>query len=131
MLVLFECSADFFGALRARVYDDEVRKFIASIGVDAVNERLLNSRDGPPKFDQPKMTIEKLLQYGYMLVQEQENVKRVQLADKYLKEAALGDANEDAIKNGNFYGNNLSPHRFALHLHAYILTSVVKRLFVS
>nr|GMC99636.1 ribulose bisphosphate carboxylase/oxygenase activase, chloroplastic-like [Ipomoea batatas] len=97
-------SIDFFGALRARVYDDEVRKFIASIGVDAVNERLLNSRDGPPKFDQPKMTIEKLLQYGYMLVQEQENVKRVQLADKYLKEAALGDANEDAIKNGNFYG---------------------------
>nr|GMC97568.1 ATPase, AAA-type, core [Ipomoea batatas] len=72
-MVLFECSADFFGALRARVYDDEVRKFIASIGVDAVNERL-------------------------------ENVKRVQLADKYLKEAALGDANEDAIKNGNFYG---------------------------
>ncbi|KAL0347338.1 UNVERIFIED_CONTAM: Ribulose bisphosphate carboxylase/oxygenase activase A, chloroplastic [Sesamum calycinum] len=39
-----------------------------------------------------------------MLVQEQENVKRVQLSDKYLKEAALGDANEDAIKNGSFYG---------------------------
>jgi hypothetical protein len=39
-----------------------------------------------------------------MLVLEQENVKRVRLSDKYLKEAALGDANEDAMKNGSFYG---------------------------
>ncbi|CAH9068019.1 unnamed protein product [Cuscuta europaea] len=97
-------SIDFFGALRARVYDDEVRKFVAGIGVENVNERLLNSSDGPPVFEQPKMTLEKLLEYGNMLVQEQENVKRVQLSDKYLREAALGDANEDAIKNGNFYG---------------------------
>lgn len=50
------------------------------------------------------MSLEELLEYGNMLVKEQENVKRVQLADKYLSEAALGDANEDAIKTGNFYG---------------------------
>lgn len=37
-----------------------------------------------------------------MLVQEQNNVKRVQLAEKYLNEASLGAANEDAIKQGNF-----------------------------
>lgn len=97
-------SIDFFGALRARVYDDEVRKFVLGIGVDQVGKRLVNSREGPPSFEQPKMTIEKLLEYGHMLVQEQENVKRVQLADKYLNEAALGDANKDAIERGNFYG---------------------------
>ena len=45
-----------------------------------------------------------ILENVNVLVQEQENVKRVQLAEKYLNEAALGDANEDAIKNGNFYG---------------------------
>ncbi|XWS43750.1 hypothetical protein CRYUN_Cryun16bG0130700 [Craigia yunnanensis] len=50
------------------------------------------------------MTLEKLLEYRNMLVQKQENVKRVQLADKYLKEVALGDANDDAIENGSFYG---------------------------
>lgn len=49
------------------------------------------------------MTLEKLLEYGNMLVQEQENVKRVQLADKYMSEAALGEANEDAIKSGTFF----------------------------
>uniref|UniRef100_A0A5B7BW05 Ribulose bisphosphate carboxylase/oxygenase activase, chloroplastic n=1 Tax=Davidia involucrata TaxID=16924 RepID=A0A5B7BW05_DAVIN len=96
-------SIDFFGALRARVYDDEVRKWIGGVGVQGVGKRLVNSKEGPPTFEQPKMTLEKLLEYGNMLVQEQENVKRVQLADKYLSEAALGEANEDAIKSGTFY----------------------------
>uniref|UniRef100_A0A0C9S111 Ribulose bisphosphate carboxylase/oxygenase activase, chloroplastic n=1 Tax=Wollemia nobilis TaxID=56998 RepID=A0A0C9S111_9CONI len=97
-------SIDFFGALRARVYDDEVRKWIAEVGVETIGKKLVNSREGPPTFEKPAMTLEKLLDYGNMLVQEQENVKRVQLADKYMAEAALGDANEDAIKSGNFYG---------------------------
>lgn len=96
--------ADFFGALRARVYDDEVRKWIAEIGIEKIGKRLVNSREGPPTFEQPKMTLEKLMEYGNMLVREQENVKRVQLADKYLNEAALGDANDDAMKTGSFYG---------------------------
>lgn len=97
-------SIDFFGALRARVYDDEVRKWVSSVGIDSVGKKLVNSREGPPVFEQPKMTLEKLLEYGNMLVQEQENVKRVQLADKYMSEAALGDANNDAIASGAFFG---------------------------
>ncbi|XWS74935.1 hypothetical protein CRYUN_Cryun01aG0041100 [Craigia yunnanensis] len=97
-------SIDFFGALRARVYDDEVRKWIGDVGVDTIGKKLVNSREGPPTFDQPKMTIEKLLEYGNMLVAEQENVKRVQLADKYMSEAALGEANQDSINRGTFYG---------------------------
>ncbi|XP_073526034.1 uncharacterized protein [Phyllobates terribilis] len=97
-------SIDFFGALRARVYDDEVRKWVSEQGVENVGKRLVNSKDGPVSFEQPKMTVEKLLEYGNMLVQEQENVKRVQLADKYMSEAALGDANKDQIDSGTFYG---------------------------
>ncbi|KAI3667053.1 hypothetical protein L6452_42095 [Arctium lappa] len=100
-------SIDFFGALRARVYDDEVRNWITGIGVENIGKRLVNSREAPPTFEQPKMTIHKLLEYGNMLVKEQENVKRVQLAEKYIKEAALGNANEDAIKNGAFYGKDV------------------------
>ena len=97
-------SIDFFGALRARVYDDEVRKWVGSVGVESIGKKLVNSREGPPVFEQPKITVKKLLEYGNMLVKEQENVKRVQLADTYLGSAALGDANRDAIKSGNFYG---------------------------
>lgn len=99
---------DFFGALRARVYDDEVRKWISGVGVEKIGKKLVNSKEGPPTFEQPKMTLDKLLEYGNMLVQEQENVKRVQLADKYLKDAALGDANKDAQDRGTFYGQNSS-----------------------
>ncbi|KAK9121261.1 hypothetical protein Syun_018878 [Stephania yunnanensis] len=97
-------SIDFFGALRARVYDDEVRKWISGLGVENIGKRLVNSKEGPPAFEKPVMTIDKLLEYGNMLVKEQENVKRVQLADKYLNDAALGDANLDAINSGDFYG---------------------------
>ncbi|KAL5130843.1 Ribulose bisphosphate carboxylase/oxygenase activase, chloroplastic [Glycine soja] len=60
-----------FGALRARVYDDEVRKWIFVIGVDFIGKKLVNSKEGPPTFDQPKMTLSKLLEYGNILVQEQ------------------------------------------------------------
>ncbi|KAI7737144.1 hypothetical protein M8C21_000957 [Ambrosia artemisiifolia] len=95
---------DFFGALRARVYDDEVRKWISGVGIEGIGKKLVNSRDGPPTFEQPKITVDKLLEYGNMLVQEQENVKRVQLAETYLDSAALGDANRDAISRGEFYG---------------------------
>ncbi|XP_051121243.1 ribulose bisphosphate carboxylase/oxygenase activase 2, chloroplastic-like [Andrographis paniculata] len=97
-------SIDFFGAVRSRVYDDEVRKWISEVGVDAIGKKLVNSREGPPTFEQPRMTLEKLLEYGHLLVQEQENVKRVQLSDKYLKDAALGDANKDAMERGSYYG---------------------------
>jgi hypothetical protein len=97
-------SIDFFGALRARVYDDEVRKWISATGVDNIGKKLVNSKDGPPTFEKPAMSIEKLMEYGNMLVQEQQNVKRVQLAEQYLSSAALGDANADAISQGTFYG---------------------------
>ncbi|KAF0932746.1 hypothetical protein E2562_012087 [Oryza meyeriana var. granulata] len=81
-------------ALRARVYDDEVRRWVAEVGVENVGRKLVNSADAPPAFEPPKVTLSKL-EYGVTLVEEQENVKRVQLADKYLRDAALGDANEE------------------------------------
>eukprot|EP00850_Spirogloea_muscicola_P019680 SM000196S05372 [mRNA] locus=s196:129151:131578:+ [translate_table: standard] len=96
-------SIDFFGALRARVYDDLVRSWVAEIGVENLGKRLVNSKDGPPVFEKPSMNLKTLLDYGWLLVQEQENVKRVQFADEYLTGAALGDANRDAISQGTFF----------------------------
>lgn len=93
--------ADFFGALRAKVYDDEVRKWISKVGVESIGKRVVNSKEGSPTFEQPNMTLRELLAYGNMLVLEQENVKRVQLAEKYLKEAAFGEANEDNVNKRN------------------------------
>ena len=104
-------SIDFFGALRARVYDDMVRKLIKEVGMDALGKRLVNpsKTEGPIVFPKPQMGLNTLLSYGRMLEAEQENVKRVQLADEYLDGAALagksGSSNTD--KSANFeYGAN-------------------------
>merc|ERR1711924_341223 len=82
-------SIDFFGALRSRIYDDLVRGFIGETGLENLSSRLVNSREGPPKFTPPQMDVESLMKYGNLLVEEQENVKRVQLADAYLDGAEL------------------------------------------
>ena len=84
-----------------------MRKWAAGVGVESIGKNLVNSKEGPPTFNQPKMTLEKLLEYGNMLIMEQENVKRVKLADKYLKEAALGDANEDVVQFETSQGKQL------------------------
>ena len=45
--------------------------------------------DAQVEFEKPNMDLEQLLRYGNLLVDEQENVRRVQLADSYLKGAEL------------------------------------------
>merc|ERR1712032_876883 len=67
-------SIDFFGALRARIYDDLVRGFIVDTGLEDLGKRLVNSREGPPKFEKPQMDVDTLLKYGNLLVEEQEKV---------------------------------------------------------
>jgi hypothetical protein len=81
-------SIDFFGALRARVYDDKVREFISGIGVENIGKRLINNRE-KVDFEKPSMPLDILIKYGKQLVDEQDNVKRVQLADAYLSGAEL------------------------------------------
>lgn len=75
--------------VQARVYDDKVRDFVSNIGMENIGKRLINSREGKVTFEKPEMHLDTLLKYGNLLVDEQENVKRVQLADSYLKGAEL------------------------------------------
>ena len=82
-------SIDFFGALRARVYDDKVRDFITNTGIENIGTRLVNSREGKVEFEKPAMELPTLMKYGQLIVDEQENVKRVQLADEYMSGASL------------------------------------------
>jgi hypothetical protein len=82
-------SIDFFGALRARVYDDKVRAFVKELGVENLSKRLINSREGKVQFEKPNMNLDILMKYGKALTMEQENVKRVQLAEEYMSGAAL------------------------------------------
>merc|ERR1719377_25173 len=74
-------SIDFFGALRARIYDDKVREFVIAHGIENLGKQLVNRRDGKVQIEKPFINVKSLISYGNALVQEQENVKRVQLAD--------------------------------------------------
>merc|ERR1711885_70610 len=86
-------SIDFFGALRARVYDDMVKEFCADIGITNLGKRLVNSKEGAVEFENPNMSLPNLLEYGNL---------RVQLADQYLDGAelagAVGSSMPEAIK---------------------------------
>ena len=93
-------SIDFFGALRARVYDDKVHDWIGAIGIENIGTRLINSREGKVEFEKPVMTMPTLMKYGNLLVDEQENVKRVQLADEYLSGAALAGSGGSSLPEG-------------------------------
>lgn len=90
-------SIDFFGALRARVYDDKVRDWIVELGVDNISTRLVNSKEGKVEFEKPAMSLPTLMKYGNLLVEEQENVKRVQLASEYLDGAALAGSSGSSL----------------------------------
>lgn len=52
-------SIDFFGALRARVYDDAVRTFLESTGFDNMGSRLVNNRE-KVDFPIPSMDLVRL-----------------------------------------------------------------------
>ncbi|KAG5615665.1 hypothetical protein H5410_015489, partial [Solanum commersonii] len=53
----FVVVTDFFGALREQIYDDEVRKWVLGTGIEAIEVKLWNSREGPPTFDQQKLPL--------------------------------------------------------------------------
>ena len=90
-------SIDFFGALRARVYDDKVRDFITNTGVENIGARLVNSREGKVEFEKPSMSLATLMKYGNLIVEEQENVRRVQLADEYMSGASLAGSGGSSL----------------------------------
>lgn len=58
-----------------------------STGFENLGKRLVNSREGAVAFEKPQMSLEKLMKYGRALTQEQENVKRLQLAEIYMSGA--------------------------------------------
>lgn len=75
-------AIDFFGALRARIYDEQVRDFIHTVGIGQVSQRVVNS-DQPLRFAKPTFTLEHLLEVGQQMVAEQRYLQEMRLADQY------------------------------------------------
>ncbi|BBN01039.1 hypothetical protein MPTK1_2g04090 [Marchantia polymorpha subsp. ruderalis] len=80
-------ALDFYGALRSRTYDKEVLKWANEIGIENLGRKLINKkRDEPlPVFIAPEQTLEKLIEAGESLVEEQNMVNNMRLSDVYMK----------------------------------------------
>ncbi|MBF2034640.1 MAG: ribulose bisphosphate carboxylase small subunit [Leptolyngbyaceae cyanobacterium T60_A2020_046] len=101
-----EQSIDFFGALRSRIYDEQIRDFIQDIGIENVSRRVVNS-EVPPVFQKPNFQLEHLLAVGHDMVLEQRHLQDMRLADQYnraLRERRVGAAPRPTADEGpSFY----------------------------
>ncbi len=74
---------DFFSALRSRIYDEQIRSFIHSTGFEKVSLRVVNSTEGAPTFAKPNFQLPRLMEYGNLMVQEQQRVENSGLVREY------------------------------------------------
>jgi SpoVK/Ycf46/Vps4 family AAA+-type ATPase len=79
-----EQAVDFFAAMRARIYDEQIREFIGQVGLDRVAMEVVNPASGvKPTFPKPHFTIARLIEFGNILVQEQKSVTESRLVEEY------------------------------------------------
>jgi ribulose bisphosphate carboxylase small subunit len=89
---------DFFSALRSRIYDEQIRSFIHSTGFEKVSLRVVNSTEGAPTFAKPNFQLPRLMEYGNLMVQEQQRVENSGLVREYNQ--ALQDKSFPTSNNG-------------------------------
>eukprot|EP00850_Spirogloea_muscicola_P009413 SM000052S17805 [mRNA] locus=s52:673493:676991:- [translate_table: standard] len=80
-------ALDFYGALRSRLYDEHILKWVEDIGgTDKLHERLVSkkSRESPPAVNPPKPTVEALVEAGKALEMEQRMVTDIRLSEEYM-----------------------------------------------
>lgn len=76
-------SIDFYGALRSRLYDEQVSKFIQTVGIEALAARVINSKEKPPEFQSPDFGLEHLIEVGHSIVREQRRIQELRLVEEY------------------------------------------------
>jgi hypothetical protein len=92
-------AIDFFGAVRAQIYNEQIRDFIDAVGIENVSRSVVNTLT-PPTFRKPDFTLSHLIEVGYRLVGEQRRVDDSHLANEYNRVLQSGHA---AAGTGPFY----------------------------
>ncbi|MBE9157223.1 ribulose 1,5-bisphosphate carboxylase, partial [Nodosilinea sp. LEGE 06152] len=75
-------AIDFFGAVRAQIYNEQIRDFIYSVGLENVSRSVVNTTT-PPTFRKPDFSLSHLIEVGDRLVREQRRVSDMRLANEY------------------------------------------------
>ncbi|MBV6623866.1 MAG: ribulose bisphosphate carboxylase small subunit [Rivularia sp. (in: Bacteria)] len=75
-------AVDFYSALRSRIYDEQIRRFIHNKGVDKVSSQVVNSNN-IPSFQKPKFGLSDLMEVANLMVEEQQRVDNSHLVEEY------------------------------------------------
>jgi ribulose bisphosphate carboxylase small subunit len=102
-------AIDFFGAVRSRLYDEQVGKFIQDVGLERLSQRIVNSKERPPEFRKPDFSLPHLIDVGSQMVHEQKRVQESRLSQEYNKflynrrlgETAEGEGSQRESGQGN------------------------------
>ena len=78
-----EQAIDFYGALRARLYDEQVQKLLDDVGLANISLRVVNSTERPPEFRSPNFSLPHLITVGQHMVQEQQRLQEMRLVEEY------------------------------------------------
>jgi hypothetical protein len=77
---------DFFGAMRSRIYDEQIREFLYRVGIDRVSGAVVNPVSGStPTFPKPDFSLARLIEFGNLLVREQQLLDNSTLVEEYNK----------------------------------------------
>ena len=92
-------AIDFYGALRAQIYDEQIIDFIHRVGVENVSRNVVNTKT-PPRFKKPDFRIDHLIEVGQRLVREQRRLQEMGLVQEYNQ--ALNQSGRPK-QRGNYY----------------------------
>ncbi len=81
-------SVDFFGALRSRVYDEQVREFIHQVGLNKVSVQLVNNPESTVRFRKSDFGLGHLIELGNLIAHEQQQIHNTRLAQEYVTGAS-------------------------------------------
>lgn len=98
-------AIDFFGALRSRLYDEQIRRFINDVGIDRISQRVVNSTEAPPEFRRPDFSLSHLIEVGTAIEQEQKRLQELRLVEEYnqtVRNRGLGEIkmSPQPVQNG-------------------------------
>ncbi|NEN88843.1 MAG: AAA family ATPase [Okeania sp. SIO3H1] len=99
-------AIDFFSALRSRIYDEQIRDFIHQVGIEKISRRVVNSVEKVPDFPQPNFNLSHLLEYGKIMVGEQQRIRELRLVEEYNQSRLFGgtqvERSEKVAPNSNY-----------------------------
>lgn len=75
-------AVDFFGAVRSQIYDEQITRFIETVGIENISAKVVNTLK-PPTFSRPTFQLNHLIEVGETLVKEQERVRTMSLVSEY------------------------------------------------